>query len=226
MTLLRAVDDPGPRCRVPGDLSRMRPGGCADLRRVPARARRSAGAGTRRARSGCRPTSRRPCSNSSGAPRSPASSGTPSTPSSTRASAGWPVRSGRPWPGAGLAPGRWRPHRPCPGPCPSRPGPRLRPGAAHRRGGGARTRTPPCADPRAPRRDHRAVRVGPAPARDERPRRVPAWRQARPTTPSGGRWIVLVDDVLTTGATLSACASVLMAAGATGVSAVTVARER
>jgi predicted amidophosphoribosyltransferase len=41
-----------------------------------------------------------------------------------------------------------------------------------------------------------------------------------------GRWIVLVDDVVTTGATLTACATPLLAAGAVGVSAVTVARER
>jgi ComF family protein len=40
------------------------------------------------------------------------------------------------------------------------------------------------------------------------------------------RWILLVDDVTTTGATLAACATALMTAGALGVSAITVARER
>jgi ComF family protein len=40
------------------------------------------------------------------------------------------------------------------------------------------------------------------------------------------RWVVLVDDVVTTGATLAACAATLLEAGALAVSAVTVARER
>jgi ComF family protein len=41
-----------------------------------------------------------------------------------------------------------------------------------------------------------------------------------------GRWIILVDDVVTTGASLAACATPLIEAGAVGVSAITVARER
>jgi ComF family protein len=41
-----------------------------------------------------------------------------------------------------------------------------------------------------------------------------------------GRWVVLVDDVMTTGATLVACAEALYGAGAMAVSALTVARER
>jgi len=41
-----------------------------------------------------------------------------------------------------------------------------------------------------------------------------------------GAWIVLVDDVATTGSTLVACATALYQAGAIAVSALTVARER
>ncbi len=40
-----------------------------------------------------------------------------------------------------------------------------------------------------------------------------------------GRWVVLVDDVVTTGSTLVACAGALLAAGAAAVSGLTVARE-
>jgi ComF family protein len=64
------------------------------------------------------------------------------------------------------------------------------------------------------RRD-RAMNVGHAFARDSR-----LDAQIR------GRWVVLIDDLSTTGATLSGCAAVLYDAGASAVSALALARER
>jgi ComF family protein len=65
--------------------------------------------------------------------------------------------------------------------------------------------------------------------RMERATNVTGAFQLRSDIPRGaleGRWMALVDDVVTTGATLAACAAPLMAAGALAVSAVTLARER
>lgn len=42
----------------------------------------------------------------------------------------------------------------------------------------------------------------------------------------GGAWIVVVDDILTTGATVGGCAAALLDGGAGAVSAATVARDR
>lgn len=53
-----------------------------------------------------------------------------------------------------------------------------------------------------------------------------AFRRRTDRASLDGLWAVLVDDVLTTGSTLAACAQVLLDGGAMAVSAVTVARER
>lgn len=51
-------------------------------------------------------------------------------------------------------------------------------------------------------------------------------RDNRAVAAVAGQWVLLVDDVITTGATLAACGVALEEAGACAVSAVTVARER
>ena len=67
--------------------------------------------------------------------------------------------------------------------------------------------------------------------RDERAANVDGAFRLRASQPGvaraiSGQWVLLVDDVVTTGATLAACANALERGGALAVSAIAVARER
>ena len=59
--------------------------------------------------------------------------------------------------------------------------------------------------------------------REERLRRAKAAFACRPGTDLTGKRVLLVDDIITTGATASACAAALLQAGAIGVTAAAIA---
>lgn len=88
----------------------------------------------------------------------------------------------------------------------------------------ARRRSLPCAPMLRKKRDNRAqATVGNA---EKRRQNVKDVYEALPGAEIRGRCILLVDDIVTTGATLSACAAELKKAGAEQITGLTVAKRK
>ena len=226
---LRTAHRGGPRPRVPGGVLRLRARGPGAVRRMPAGARcparpawRDADRAAGRAPGAAAPARLVRAIRRSGPARAPRPQVRRRAPAGRAAR-----RGGRPALGAGR---RWRRgRRPGPRPRRSREAPRLRPGGAHRRRGGR-----PAWAFRWPSRSSGRARPSPSSSSGATSAR-PTWRAPSPSARRGaaanrsliaGRWVLLVDDVVTTGSTLAACAVALEQAGAVAVSAIAVARER
>ena len=203
-----AFDRGGTRSRLPGRVRGLRARGRGPVRTLREGTRRPARPARVGHRSGCRPTCPGRFSSWSGARRSPVLSGTRSTSSSTRVSDGSRHRSARPSRVGGRASGsvptsscRYRS-------TPHRERQRGYDQAALIAAVAARHLGLPLA--RALERGRATVaqfELG----RDQRAANVAGAFRARDRDPAAvravaGRWVLLVDDVVTTGATLAACA--------------------
>ena len=120
---------------------------------------------------------------------------------------------------------RWRAARARAGPCRAAAPARLRPGRAS----GARLLAQAGLAGRACARsapNARRLSISSGVARGRATSATPSRFPRRCASHVRGRWVIVVDDIVTTGATLAGCARVLYEAGAEAVSALALARER